>query len=45
MIQQALRKHWGKSAPAAAELGVSRPTLYELMDKLQIARDKAETKE
>lgn len=45
LIQQALRKHLGKIAPAAAELGVSRPTLYELMDKLQIARDKAETKE
>ncbi|HTA29164.1 MAG TPA: PEP-CTERM-box response regulator transcription factor [Candidatus Cybelea sp.] len=33
MIQNALRKHSGKIAPAAAELGVSRPTLYDLMEK------------
>jgi len=38
MIEQALRKHLGKIAPAAVELGVSRPTLYELMDKLKIVR-------
>ena len=37
MIQNALRKHSGKIAPAAAELGVSRPTLYDLMEKLGIA--------
>ena len=39
MIQQALRKHAGKITPAAAELGVSRPTLYELMEKLGISRE------
>ena len=39
MIQNALRKHSGKIAPAAAELGVSRPTLYDLMDKLGIAKE------
>jgi two-component system NtrC family response regulator len=39
MIQQALRKHGGKIAPAAVELGLSRPTLYELMEKLGIARE------
>jgi len=39
MIQRALRKHAGKITPAAAELGVSRPTLYELMDKLGIVRE------
>jgi two-component system NtrC family response regulator len=39
MIQKALRKHGGKIAPAATELGVSRPTLYELMEKLDIKRD------
>lgn len=39
LIQGALRKHGGKIAPAAAELGVSRPTLYDLMDKLGIARE------
>lgn len=38
MIEQALRKHLGKIAPAAVELGVSRPTLYELMEKLKIVR-------
>jgi two-component system NtrC family response regulator len=44
MIQQALRKHSGKISPAAAELGVSRPTLYDLMEKLGISRDKDEAK-
>lgn len=39
MIQKSLRKHSGKIAPAAAELGVSRPTLYELMDKLGLKRE------
>lgn len=39
VIQKVLRKHSGKMAPAAAELGVSRPTLYELMDKLGLKRD------
>jgi two-component system NtrC family response regulator len=38
-IQRALRKHAGKITAAATDLGVSRPTLYELMDKLEIARD------
>jgi two-component system NtrC family response regulator len=39
MVQSALRKHGGKITSAAVELGVSRPTLYELMDKLGIIRD------
>ena len=39
MIQKALRKHGNKIAPAAADLGISRPTLYELMDKLGLKRD------
>lgn len=39
MIQQALRKHSGKITAVAQELGVSRPTLYELMDKLGIVRE------
>lgn len=38
MIQQALRRHSGKITAAAAELGVSRPTLYELMEKLSIQK-------
>jgi two-component system NtrC family response regulator len=39
MVQKALRKHGGKIAPAAVELGISRPTLYELMEKLGIKRE------
>ncbi len=39
MVQQALKKHGGKIAPAAVELGLSRPTIYELMDKLGIRRE------
>jgi transcriptional regulator with PAS, ATPase and Fis domain len=29
MIEHVLRKHGGKIAPAASELNISRPTLYE----------------
>jgi two-component system NtrC family response regulator len=39
LVQKALRNHGGKIAPAAAELGISRPTMYELMDKLGIVRE------
>ena len=39
MVQDALRRHRGKISSAALELGISRPTLYELMEKLGIARD------
>ncbi len=39
MIQQALKRHLGKISSAAAELGISRPTLYELMEKLAISRE------
>jgi two-component system NtrC family response regulator len=39
MVQEALRRHRGKVTSAALELGISRPTLYELMEKLGIARD------
>ncbi|MDB6022012.1 MAG: zraR 26 [Pedosphaera sp.] len=42
MVQQSLRKHSGKITSVAAELGVSRPTLYELMDKLGIVREAKE---
>jgi two-component system NtrC family response regulator len=38
IVQDALRRHRGKIASAALELGISRPTLYELMEKLGIAR-------
>ena len=39
MVEQALRRHAGKITAAALELGISRPTFYELMDKLGIPRD------
>jgi two-component system NtrC family response regulator len=39
MVQQALGRHSGRISAAAAELGISRPTLYELMEKLRIARE------
>jgi two-component system NtrC family response regulator len=38
MIQQALKKHSGTITAAAHELGISRPTLYELMAKLGIQK-------
>jgi two-component system NtrC family response regulator len=40
MIQQVLRKYSGKISPAAVELGISRPTFYELMEKLGIANER-----
>jgi two-component system NtrC family response regulator len=39
MVQDALRRHRGKITSAALELGISRPTLYELMEKLGIGRE------
>ncbi len=39
LLQAALKKYGGKIAPAAAELGLSRPTIYELMEKLGITRE------
>ena len=38
LVQRALLKHAGKITPAAIELGISRQSLYELMDKLGIQR-------
>ena len=43
MIEQALKKNSGKITSAAADLGISRPTLYELMEKLGIAKERANT--
>jgi two-component system NtrC family response regulator len=43
MIEQALKKHSGKITSAAADLGISRPTLYELMEKLGITKERAAT--
>ncbi len=36
---KALRRHGGKISPAAAELGISRPTFYEMMEKLGIQKE------
>jgi len=44
LIQRALQRHKGKIARAAVELGISRPTLYELMEKLGIRRHEREGK-
>jgi two-component system NtrC family response regulator len=44
VVQRALRKHSGKIAPAAADLGISRPTLYELIDKLGLGKAERESK-
>jgi two-component system NtrC family response regulator len=38
MLTKALRRHRGKISPAAAELGISRPTFYEMMEKLGIQK-------
>lgn len=38
MIRRSLRKHSGRITSAAAELGISRPTLYEMMEKLGVQR-------
>jgi two-component system NtrC family response regulator len=38
-IRMALARHAGNVSHAAAELGISRPTLYGLMEKLGISRD------
>ena len=39
IVQDALRRNGGKITTAAVELGISRPTLYELMEKLGIPKD------
>lgn len=39
-IRKALARNKGNISQTATELGVSRPTLYGLMDKLGISRDK-----
>jgi two-component system, NtrC family, response regulator len=44
LVERALRKYGGKIAPAAADLGISRPTLYELMEKLGIHRPDRDSK-
>jgi len=39
MVQRSLKRNLGRISSAAAELGISRPTLYELMEKLGISRE------
>jgi two-component system NtrC family response regulator len=43
MVEQALKKNSGKITSAAADLGISRPTLYELMEKLGIVKERVNT--
>ena len=43
MVEKALKRNSGKITSAAADLGISRPTLYELMEKLGIAKERAIT--
>jgi two-component system NtrC family response regulator len=38
MIQQSLKRHTGNITAAAVELGISRPTFYELMEKLGVQK-------
>jgi two-component system NtrC family response regulator len=42
MLMKALKRHGGKISPAAAELGISRPTFYEMMEKLGIQKEAKE---
>ena len=39
IVQDALRRNKWKITAAALELGISRPTLYELMEKLKLSKD------
>jgi two-component system NtrC family response regulator len=41
MVQDALRRYRGKITSAAVELGISRPTLYELMEKHKVEKEAA----
>jgi two-component system NtrC family response regulator len=37
-VEQAMQRNGGKISRAAEELGISRPTLYELLDKLGLRK-------
>jgi two-component system, NtrC family, response regulator len=41
IIERVMRKNSGKITAAATELGISRPTLYELLEKLGMAKEQA----
>ncbi len=38
LVEGALRRNKNKISPAAAELGISRPTLYEIMERVGLKR-------
>ncbi len=40
LIKRAISRNKGNLTKAAEELGLSRPTLYEMMEKLEIGKDK-----
>jgi two-component system, NtrC family, response regulator len=42
MVVEALQRHSGKITSAASDLGISRPTFYELMEKLGIQKAERE---
>jgi len=44
VVQRALRRHGGNIAAAAAQMGISRPTLYDLMEKLGFEKAEREEK-
>ena len=43
LIEQALKRNSGRITAAAVDLGISRPTLYELIEKLGIAKERTHT--
>jgi two-component system, NtrC family, response regulator len=43
LVTQALRRQKGNISAAATQLGISRPTLYELMDKFGLRRAESDT--
>jgi two-component system, NtrC family, response regulator len=45
LLQQALRRNSGKISSAANDLGISRPTFYELMEKLGIPKQSDQVRE
>jgi two-component system NtrC family response regulator len=38
-VEKALKRNSGRVSSAAADLGISRPTLYELMEKLGLNKN------
>ena len=45
MILQALHRHAGKISASALDLGISRPTLYDFMDKLGLQKPEKDKEE